>query len=286
MSVLRTAARLHRHLLVSILALHLAVPAAAAAGAATRVYAAQGRPAEELVPLAETALGTAGRAVVDRATNSVVLIGDEGAVAEAYALLERQDRRLRSVVLRYESRSLAELEAAGIDVDWSVDAGGVRVGNVVRPRGGSGARILGGASRRERGQELAGVLRIAEGESGRLLTGSAVPVTRRTVQRGRLGPTVTESTQWVNADSGFDASVRILGDGRVRVELQPFEADVRDGRIRSAEAATTLVISPGETVALGAIDRASTSRGIDLPSGAHAARARGERVLLLGAEVE
>lgn len=253
----------------------------------TRVYAVQNRNADDLLPLAETALGGEGRAVVDRGTNSLVLLGTERAVADAMSVLQQQDRRLRSVVLRYESRSARDLEAAGFDVAWSAGSGPVRIGNVRAPDDLQGAVIRGGARSGERARELSGTLRITEGERGRILTGSAAPVTTRSVTPGWGAPVVTESTQWVSAESGFEASVRILGSGQVRVELVPFDASmVRGGAVRSNEAATTVVIEPGSTVAVGGIQRAGASRRVDVPTGARAERSREDLVLLLSAEVD
>ena len=111
----------------------LAAFLAAGAGAGDRtlaVYDPQHRSAAELLPLARVALGGEGEAMVDAGTNQLVLVGNERALAETVALLRKQDRAPRSVVLRYESERLDSLEARGLRVDWNVDAGAVRVGNV------------------------------------------------------------------------------------------------------------------------------------------------------------
>ncbi len=266
--------RIARVLALSWLASLAAAPPAAAAA---EVYRARHRTAEQLLPLAETALAGEGSVAVDPGTNALVLVGEPAALARAIALLESQDRALRNVVLRYESRRAEELEAEGIGVAWSVGGGDVRVGNVARREPGVDLRVGGIAG--ERRGELAGTLRVLEGRSGRISTGSWIPYT--------VGSRWRRETTWVAAESGVEVHPRILGDGRVQLELFPFEASPEGGgAIRGASAATTVVVEPGRTVAFGGIAR-DASGSVRSPV-AGAARAAGgeERVLLVTVEVE
>ena len=64
------------------------------------VYEVRHRVAEELLPLAETAMAGEGRVAVDRRTNALVLSGSRQAVASALSLLGALDVRARTVVLR------------------------------------------------------------------------------------------------------------------------------------------------------------------------------------------
>ena len=71
------------------------------------------------------------------------------------------------------------------------------------------------------------------------------------------------------------------------VELQPVEASVDPrGRVRFSGAATTLTLRPGETVAIGGIDRSSTSHTTGSRVLSASQQTRESRVLLLGVEVE
>jgi type II secretory pathway component HofQ len=261
----------------------MAVTLAAGAAAGDRtlaVYDPQHRPAAELLPLARVALGAEGEAMVDAGTNQLVLVGTRSALAETVELLRKQDRAPRVVVLRYESQRLDELEGRGLRVDWSAGTGGVRIGNVQRRPASDvdvRARAFGVATEREGG--LRGVVRVLEGRTGRIGGGTSVPVTRRSL--------LDVDTTWVTAESGFEARPRILGDGRVLVELQPVESSVdARGRVRFSGAATTLTLRPGETVAIGAIDRSSTTRATGSRVLAASQETRESRILLLGVEVE
>ncbi len=268
-----------RSVLGLTVALALALASGAAAGDRTlAVYDPQHRPAAELLPLARVALGAEGEAMVDAGTNQLVLVGSETALAETLELLRKQDRAPRSVVLRYESERLDALEARGLRVDWSTGVGDVRVGNV-RPDVVDGVRISARGVTTETEGGFRGMLRVLEGRTGRIGTGASVPVTRRSL--------ADVDTTWVTAGSGFEARPRILGDGRVLVELQPLESTVdAHGRVRFSGAATTVTLAPGETVAIGAIERGSTSRASGARVLAASQDARETRVLLLTAEVE
>lgn len=264
-----------------VLVLALAAGAPAAPGDRTvKVYDPRHRPAEELLPLARAAIGAEGQALVDRGTNSLLLVGSDAALAETLELLHELDRALRTVVLRYESQRLDSLEARGIRIDWSAGTGDVRIGNAVFPEDRQGVRLRSFAVGTEREGGLAGVVRVLEGQRGRITTGRSVPVTRRS--RWDV------DTTWVTAESGFEARPRILDDGRVQVDLFPSEQSVdRRGELRFLDAATRVTVRPGETVVVGAVDRTSRTRASS-GSRTYAAdqKARMERVLLLSVRVE
>ncbi|MDH3684812.1 MAG: hypothetical protein OEP95_01225 [Myxococcales bacterium] len=218
--------------------------------AALEVFRPQHRTAEELLPLAETALGEQGRAVLDRGTGSLVLAGSEVAVADALALLERQDVRRRMVLLEYESRTLGDLAAAGIDVAWSIERPGFRVGTTGQPGVQAGVRAL----RTGRDRVFQGSARVLEGEQAFLARGREVPVR----SRDRFGRGTVE---FAAAEQGFHASPRVLGDGRIQVEITPSDSRVDDrGRTEFLAGATTVVVASGETLALSGISRSDVHR--------------------------
>ena len=265
-------------LVVTLALALLCIAAPAHAERATHVYRAKHRPAQELLPIAQAGLGAEGSAVVDRGTNSLVLIGDPAAIEAALALLAAQDQRQRTIVLRYESRSLAELEASGVQIEWSVRTGGVRIGNARLPGGASGLSVrLRERSARETGS-FSGQLRLVDGASGRISTGTEIPI----AVRRRRGVT----TELVRAESGFEARARVLGDGRVRVQLLPFETRPgAGGSLDFALAETELELASGETAVIGEIaNRTSEQRGS--PASRDDSDVSEERVLLLTATLE
>lgn len=253
-----------------------ALGAAGMARAETQVYRPQHRLAAELLPFAETALGGRGRAVVDPGSNALVLLGPAEALADARALLAEMDRALRNVRLHYAEKTRAELDAAGLDVRWSVEQGPVRIGNARRRETGVEVRAEDRETRRREG--LAGRVSVLEGQSARIETGRTIPVETGGFRHRR--------TQLLEASSGFEVTPRILGDGRIRLELRPYGARLLpDGRIATSGAETVLVLSPGETAVLGGLGRDEDVASSDTLSGAGRREVREERLLLIRAEL-
>jgi type II secretory pathway component GspD/PulD (secretin) len=263
----------------------LVLPARAAE--VVRVYKVQHRTAEELLPLAQTAMAGEGSVEADGGSNTLVLAGSSEGVAAALQLLARADRPLRAVVLRYESRRLRELEAQGIHVVWSSEAGPLRVGNLAWPGAGNGVGIQGAAKAGARESDLGGEVRILEGGSASIMTGQSVPLTTRRVQQGGSGPTVTRATTFVSAESGFEAQPRILADGRIQLALRAIDSQLHNAaRVASSTSATTLVVEPGETLAIGGLTQDADMRNAAFASGADSSQREDERLLLLTATVE
>jgi hypothetical protein len=191
------------------------------------------------------------------------------------------------VVVHYESRRLADLEAAGIHVDWQVASGSVRVGNVVLPRVDTVVAVQPEAAREREAGGLRGTLRVLEGETGRIASGVEVPVTRL----HRTPYALHETTSFVSADSGFEVTPRVQGDGRVRLALAPFDARLGPGlgagpSVARSSAETVVNLAPGETVAVGGLTRESIASDRDLFTGAARESAREESVLLVRVEVD
>jgi len=114
---------------------------------------------------------------------------------------------------------------------------------------------------------------------------------------------IEESTYYESAESGFEASPRVLRDGRVELALRTFHGRVStsdgtglegtdphaslrpDGAIERASAETRLVLTPGATVALGGIARAESAQRGALTAGGTSGAAD-ESVLLVTVDVE
>jgi hypothetical protein len=251
------------------------------------IYKVQHRTAEELLPLVQTAMAGAGSVGADPGSNTLLLAGSSEGVAAALAHLARVDRAPRSEVLRYESRRRGEHEAQGIHVNWGGSAGAVRVGSLAFPAGANGVGVQAtgsaGTGERDRGGEV----RLLEGERTSILTGEAIPVTTRRVPAAGRGPTLRESTTFVAAESGFDARARILGDGRIELELRSLDSTLRPGpRLAHSTSLNTLVMEPGKTLVLGGLFQEGDARSASLFAASGSSQRSDERLLLLTATVE
>ncbi len=95
-------------------------------------------------------------------------------------------------------------------------------------------------------------IRVLEGKWATIKTGKTIPVASR-----RVNPdgTVTESIEYRQLNSGLRLKPRLVG-GRIVMEIQPFdetESRTGGGRLQQHMASTTVAVTPGEWVALGAI---------------------------------
>jgi len=268
------------------LAAALVALAAAAAAADTLVYKPRSRLAEELLPLAQAALAGEGNAVADPGSNSLVLIGPAGALAQARALLEQQDQALRNVVVHYESRRASDLASSGVRVAWQAANGGVRVGNVFVPGAGNAVAVRpeAGEGRQQGGSQ--GMLRVLEGQPARIAAGVDVPVVTRSVSRWG----VETNTALVAAESGFEVVPRVLGDGHVRLEVSPFDARVAGGApgrpvIARSGGATSVVVAPGERAAIASLGSARSTSAAGL-SGGGTTTSNDELLLVVWVELE
>ncbi len=244
---------------------------------AIEIHKPRNRPATELVGIAQAALGEEGTVTVDRGTNSLVLIGTRASVDRALALINAQDQARKTVILTWSSREQAELAASGLHVDWSLGAGPLRIGTLRVPD--NRIEISGEILRTDRERKVEGTLRLLDGETGSIGSGRSVPVNVRDgYGRG--------ATTFVEAEQGFRATPRVLGNGKVRVEIEPSDDQVnRRGETRFAGASTSVEVTPGDTVVLGGIGqrRDEGSRGSRVLS---TNRSGEERVFLLRVEVD
>jgi hypothetical protein len=256
-----------------VLALLVAVPAAAD----MEVYRPRHRTGEDLRPLVEAVLGPEGSVAVDGHTGALVVIGSAQAIAQAMQLLALQDRPLRTVLIQHETRTAAELESAGYRIAWSAGGDDLRVGNVESRESGA-AVVIGEGSRRGEGRH-ASTLRVLEGEWGRIARGSEVLVP--------IGSHRYPDAVRVTADSGLEVRPRILGDGRVRLDLRPFRSRLRaGGAVEREGAATTLVVTPGRPAVVGGIGQAGHTTSGSVAGGASRSRGGHDSLLVVTVTVE
>lgn len=240
-------------------------------------YRVQHRPAAEMLSVAETALGADGTVALDARTATLILNGSPAAVERTMALLAQLDRRLRTVVVTHEIRERSDIDALSIRVDWQVSAGPVQVGTIPLPL--NGIRVAAAAGRDSRTVRSRSLLRLLEGGTGSIVTGDALPF----VYQPFYG---AETVAYVPAETGFEASVSVIGNEGVQLEIRPFSGRFEDrGALRYTGASTSIQVAPGETVVIAEVSREESARSTNL--GGHSrSEVREERVLLVSVEVE
>jgi hypothetical protein len=240
------------------------------------LYRARYRPAHELVPIARSALGSGGQVTLDARTATLVLNGSPQAIQRALALLEQVDRPLRQVVIESVVVELEELDTLGVRVAWKTSLGPLSIGTLP-PLAANGLIVGVDATRARRTTRASSRLRLLQGGTGIVRTGKALPV---------LFDPYWGTTTFVTVDTGFEAQARVLEGDQVYLELRPFAGRVGDnGELNYIAVATSIMVSPGETVVLAEATREAESTTTDL-SGIRQDQRRRQQVVLISVELE
>jgi len=241
------------------------------------LYRAKHRPAAELVSIAESALGADGEVTLDSRTATLVLNGSPAAIQRALTLLERMDRPLRQIVVESEVRRIEDRDAFAIAVAWKTSLGPVRIGTLPLSRDGLAVAV--GGARSSRTARARSRLRLTEGGTGVVRTGTALPV----LFQPYWG---TVTTTFVPVETGFEVQAQVLERDRVHLELRPFAGRFdRDGELDYIAAATSITVSPGETVVLAETTRDTESATTDL-SGVQKSRDHEEQIVLITVDLD
>ena len=251
-------------------------------GQTLETYRIQHRPVADLVRIAEQAMGNDGLVTLDPRTATLILNGSPAAVQRTLALLAELDRPLRHVDLRYQIRDAADFDDLEARVAWQASAGPVRVGTLGGAGDGvseDGVRIGITAQRGNTRVTSGSSLKVLEGSPGVIQTGEAFPFIYEPYYD-------TETTTFIPAETGLEATATVLGDGKVQLDLRPVagRAD-QTGRLRYTEAATFLIVAPGETVVFANVSRDTTDESVGLDGGSKSSL-RQNQVLLISVEVE
>ncbi|GMR22217.1 MAG: hypothetical protein BMS9Abin37_0551 [Acidobacteriota bacterium] len=250
--------------------------ASLAATQTIELYRARYRPASELVPIARSALGSGGQVTLDARTATLVLNGSPQAIQRTLALLEQVDRPLRQVVIESVVRQVEDFDALGVRVAWKTSLGPLRLGTLP-PLAANGLIVGVDATRARETNRASSRLRLLEGGTGIVRTGKALPV---------LFEPYWGTTAFVPVDTGFEAKARVLEGDRVYLELRPFAGRVEDnGELTYIAVATSITVSPGETVVLAETTRAAESSTTD-SSGAQKDQLRRQQIVLITVELE
>ena len=240
------------------------------------LYRACYRPAAELVPIARSALGSEGQVTLDARTATLVLNGSPRAIQRALALLERVDRPLRQVVIESVVREVEDLDALGVGVAWKTSLGPLSIGTLP-PLAANSLMVGVDAMRARETTRASSRLRLLEGGTGIVRTGKALPI---------LFEPYWGTTTFVPVDTGFEAKARVLEGDQVYLELRPFAGRVGDdGALNYIAVATSITVSPGETVVLAETTRAAQSSTTDL-SGVQKDQLRRQQIVLITVELE
>jgi type II secretory pathway component GspD/PulD (secretin) len=225
--------------------------------AETLVYPMQYRTAAEAVPMVQSLLSPAGRAVADARTNALLVVDDEGAIQRVREFLEGFDKLGKQARIRVRfdesgarERTSVEGRARASGEDWSVSAG--------KPMRKDGVEVrVQDRSRSQQGSSEFFVT-VVSGSAAYIMVGQDILYTERWVDLTRRYARVTESVTIQRIETGFEVMPVILKD-HADVEIIPRISHGGPGSrvIRFTEASTRLVAPIGQWVTIGGASQQS-----------------------------
>jgi type II secretory pathway component GspD/PulD (secretin) len=221
------------------------------------------RQADEVIPLLRPLLAPGG--TLTGTSNRLIVRTTAANLAELKQVLAVMDARPRQLVISVRQGSVGEAARGAASISGSVGVGSNAQVTVPAPPGtrrdpgvvvqSERSRIEGRAlsSRSAQDSSVTQTVQVLEGNSAFIRTGPSVPVTSAQINRTPGGTQVTQSTDFVNADTGFYVTPRVSGD-RVTLDISTARDRVRNpntGAVNIQRASTVVSGRLGEWIAVG-----------------------------------
>ncbi len=214
------------------------------------------RLADEILPVVQPLVERGG--VITGTDNLLIVRTSADNFAQIQQAVAALDRAPRQLLISVGQGGVSNDDSAGIRGSATVGSGDVQVG-VNRPPGAeSGVQVQAQARTLQTDAGSVSSVRALEGSEAYIAVGQSRPVTTTNVTSGWYGPTVSQTTQYREASSGFYATARLSGD-RVTLEISPQQQAFRSrGAIDTQRVVTTVSGRLGERIAIGAVGEQSS----------------------------
>lgn len=244
----------------------LFMPFMAVAESVVEVIPVYNRPASEIQPLLKPLLESTDQIVANG--DSLIVKTTPERLQTIANLISKLDNPLNNLLITViQSRdTTAEQLNAGIGFEFNVPARTDGDYNQIEGRVyGQGSKI-----NRTNNNRNSQTIRTLDGETAHIQAGNSFPVTNYQIYPGGYGyPGVTQSTQYVEATTGFAVTPRLVGQ-QVVLEVSPWSDRFNNqGQIQTQEAQTSIKANLGEWVDLGGVDESRQSSGNSSFSSSH-----------------
>jgi len=256
----------------------------------TLVYKAKHRTVEELAGMIHPLLGPDGKLSIDPRTNSLIVADAKENLGRIEKFLETADLAPASVRVSMEYAEKGRLEARGLTVNWVAGEGGFRFGNLgaLPADWDRGIRITGKHKTYTTSRADRFFLLVQSGSEGRIDLGKTVPHAKWLVDYSRSQGYLTVGVDFVEANTGFVVSPRVTGEC-ILLSITPRVSYFTEGTVSEIvyrEAATTLMVGDGETVAVAGSEGESATLSTSILSGIESSRVSGDWLMLLTCRIE
>ena len=245
---------------IALLLLLLMVPTITLAESVVEVISVYNRPASEIQPLLMPLLENTDQIVANG--DSLIVKTTPERLQTITNLIRKLDNPLNNLlitIIQSRDTTAAQLNA-GIGFEFNVP--GRMDGGYNQIEG----RVYGQSSKinRTNNNRNTETIRTLEGTTAHIKAGNSYPVTNYQIYPGGYGyPGVTQSTQYVEATTGFAVTPRLVGQ-QVVLDVSPWSDRFNNQgqiQIQVQEAQTSIRVNLGEWVDLGGIDESGQSSG-------------------------
>jgi type II secretory pathway component GspD/PulD (secretin) len=209
------------------------------------------RPASEIQPLINPMLENTDRVIADGSNLIVRTTPDRlNAIKKFINNLDTRPNNLIITIIQSRNTSAEELNAAArLNLNIPID-----------DLSKSGGKITGhyGQTQDQSANESTQTIRTLEGNTAYIKAGDSYPIQNVQIYNSGYGnPTVSSSTEFIDATTGFAVTPRLAGQQAI-LDVSPWsdKANAR-GQLETQSAQSTLKVNLGEWVELGRIDETS-----------------------------
>lgn len=266
-----------RMLTFIVVTLILSTPVCFASAMEVEIFKLKYRSADELLPLVMVALSENGSASVDKRTNSIVVKATPANMRLVRKVIAEQDLAPVNVTITVYEVGKNELSELGIDVDWKVQNGNLKAGNISGGRDGSYLSVTGGKTTHTSKTTSSRKIKVLSGSRAKIISGR-----KMAVAGSKYGAGVT------HVQTGLFVSPLVMGD-RVRLKVTPMltlycAKGVKEKRVASTE--LDYVLSKGGRILLGADNTRGTSTTTELFNSFSKSKNAGSSYILLQVDLE
>jgi type II secretory pathway component GspD/PulD (secretin) len=215
------------------------------------------RMADEILPVVRPLVERGG--VISGTDNLLIVRTSARNFVQIQQAVAALDRAPRQLLISVGQGGVSNDDDASVRGSATLGSGDVQVG-VNRPPGAeSGVQVQARSHTLQTDAGNVSSVRALEGSEAYIAIGQSRPVTTTSVTPGWHGPTVTQTTQYREASSGFYATARLSGE-RVTLEISPQQQAFRSrGAIDTQGVVTTVSGRLGERIPIGAVREQSSA---------------------------
>ena len=240
------------------------------------------RTVEQVLPVLRPLLESGG--VLSGQNNQLIVRTSARNLGEIRRVLASIDTPQRRLMISVRFDATAQARERTIDARGTVRSGNVTITNQPVPANQSSVSISARANQSAESERVDQRIQVLEGGHAFIGSGESRPIRQGIVTVTPNGRTVTQGTEFQNAQTGFDVVPRVSGT-KVFLDIAPQRetfgdsgARNRASTLRSQRAATTVSARLGEWFEIGGVAESASRSASGIGSSRQASASSGRRI--------